>query len=598
MGRWRPIGYNPDRPRVRHKTTMSERLWPFKDLARFLRYEDPEVRYWAAERLARHHPDEAADLLAPYLFDDHELTPELVAGYLGRHGAPAHVPQLVRAARTQRRMAAARALEALVRLRAPEAIDLARSAFDRRDFDEECWSCLLEALAERSDPPARAVLAEFLKKRADWFGSPPILRSALNVTGPGEYRPALQAWLRSLQWRGAGGGGAGDSFRVLMDHLEIDDCGWCFRTELSGRIDFARTLKAVESSYDCEVRAALGDETCARIAAALMAGAFESSAATLSGTILEQARRVRRAPGDDLAERIVEASVFWADPEVARAVEGLGPHLREWVIGFLLSAVFKMARYRNHDLEVRRAAGDLEALLRMMEIETSMMLDSLPEAIRGAVEAAGPAGGPERSAARRLAEERCLALLAARGPFFPQGAALETLGELRSVGAINEILDFLAEENSYLYEAAEHALSMMEDAVVEPARARLEAGTVDEEAGHSLLIVLCERGTREALRLVLDHLEFFMDAAGPGDAARWMSLLGARELIDPLRRYLPHETALVGQAVLLLAGIHNQRVPEEAEIRRAIDEYWKQQPEGGEESDEPGPGDGSDRYLM
>ena len=44
---------------------MTERLWPFKELARFLRYEDPEVRFWAADRMVRHYPEEAtAPLLA------------------------------------------------------------------------------------------------------------------------------------------------------------------------------------------------------------------------------------------------------------------------------------------------------------------------------------------------------------------------------------------------------------------------------------------------------------------------------------------------------------------------------------------------------
>ena len=50
---------------------MTERLWPFKELARFLRYEDPEVRFWAADRMVRHYPEEATAPLAPYLFDEH-----------------------------------------------------------------------------------------------------------------------------------------------------------------------------------------------------------------------------------------------------------------------------------------------------------------------------------------------------------------------------------------------------------------------------------------------------------------------------------------------------------------------------------------------
>jgi hypothetical protein len=184
-----------------------------------------------------------------------------------------------------------------------------------------------------------------------------------------------------------------------------------------------------------------------------------------------------------------------------------------------------------------------------------------------------------------------------RGPFFPQVMALETLGELRSSGAANEMIDFLAEDNSYLYEAAEHALGSIGAALIEPARARLEAGTVGDDAAHSLLIALCELGTPEALRLVLEHFDDFVGAAGAADASRWVSVFGAREAIDPLRRVLNEDMAQVGQSVLLLAAIHNVRVPEEASIRRAIEESWKEQPEGNDSGD-AGPDDGSGKYVM
>jgi hypothetical protein len=176
--------------------------------------------------------------------------------------------------------------------------------------------------------------------------------------------------------------------------------------------------------------------------------------------------------------------------------------------------------------------------------------------------------------------------------------SLAALGELEAAGAVNEIIDFLGEENSYLYEAAEQALSSLGDAVVAPARARLDAGDLPVDAVHSLLLVLCELGTPEALRLVLEQFDVFVAAVGAADAARWMSIFGARELIDPLRRILPQDAAQVGQAVLLLAGIHNLHVPEENSIRRAIDDYWKSQAEGGEGGGEPGPDDGSGKYVM
>jgi len=132
--------------------------------------------------------------------------------------------------------------------------------------------------------------------------------------------------------------------------------------------------------------------------------------------------------------------------------------------------------------------------------------------------------------------------------------------------------------------------------VVEIARARLDSGKSDSDTVHSLLIVLAEVGTPEALRVVLDHVDDFVEAAGAPDAARWMALFGARDLIEPLRRHLPRDVPMVGQALLLLAAIHNVRVPEENAIRQAIEDYFKQ-PDGGEGGGTP-PADGSDKYLM
>ncbi|MCZ6697200.1 MAG: hypothetical protein O7A63_11750, partial [Acidobacteria bacterium] len=558
---------------------------------------------WAADRLIRHHSVEATERIGPFLFDEHGTTQEMVAGHLGQNGDQRHLEHLTRGVGQHRGLSAARALKALIQLRAPDAIEQVHEALNRRDFDEECWSCVLEALAERNDSGARGVLREFLQRRPDWVGSPPILRSALQHAEPGEYRPLLQAWLRSLQWRdaeatGPSGEGVSEAFRVLMDHLQIDDCGWCLRTTLGGRIDFERTIKAVESSYDCLLLEEIDAATRQQIGAVLLDGAFENIASVLSQTVRRRALALKRIPGDDLADRIVEVVSFWSDPEIARAVEGLGPYLGEWLIGFLLSSVFKLARYRNYQLEVRRAADDPEALLSLMSIESSALLEPLPAALRRAVETAGTRGDDARTATRRVIEERCLETLAARGPFFAQAVALETLGELRSIGAIGEIIEFLAEDNSYLYEASEHALSQMDEALVGPARSRIESGDLEDEAEHSLLILLCELGTPEALQVILEHFDRFVDAAGPGNAARWMSLLGARELIDPLRRYLQFDIPQVGQAILLLGAIHNVRVPEETAIRSAIDEFWKQHPEEDGGSGEPGSDDGSDQFVM
>jgi hypothetical protein len=163
-------------------------------------------------------------------------------------------------------------------------------------------------------------------------------------------------------------------------------------------------------------------------------------------------------------------------------------------------------------------------------------------------------------------------MLEAQGPFFPKVVALETLGELRAVHFIPEVMEYLSDENSYVYGAAERALSLMGEAIVPPARAKLEARSLDPDAAHSLLVLLCDLGTRASYEAVTTNLDWFMEEVGPGSTAEWVSLFGTQELIDPLRDWLEEDPALVGQGVLLLAAIHNVRIPEEEEILRAIED--------------------------
>jgi hypothetical protein len=161
-----------------------------------------------------------------------------------------------------------------------------------------------------------------------------------------------------------------------------------------------------------------------------------------------------------------------------------------------------------------------------------------------------------------------------------------------------EIIEYLSDENSYVYGAAERALSAMGDAIVAPARAKLEARAIDPDAAHSLLVLLCDLGTRASYEVVTSNLDWFMEEVGPGGTAEWVSLFGTRELIDPLRDWLEDDPALVGQGVLLLASIHNVQVPEEEQILRAI-EVERERMESEPEADGAGSGPDGDRgsYL-
>jgi hypothetical protein len=177
--------------------------------------------------------------------------------------------------------------------------------------------------------------------------------------------------------------------------------------------------------------------------------------------------------------------------------------------------------------------------------------------------------------------------------------ALETLGELRAVHFIPEIIEYLSDENSYVYGAAERALSKMGEAVIQPSMARIDAGSIDPDAGHSLLVLLCDLGTRGAFEAVASHLEWFMEEIGPGPTAEWVTLLGVEELIDPLRDWLEDDPAMVGQGLLLLGSIHNIRIPEEEDILRAIeDERQRQAREEPEEESAGGKEKEGEDYLM
>jgi hypothetical protein len=225
---------------------------------------------------------------------------------------------------------------------------------------------------------------------------------------------------------------------------------------------------------------------------------------------------------------------------------------------------------------LKRARGDIDKLLKLAELETAFLLPDLPGAI-----AILCRDNPVRE---RKAQDWCLRMLEAQGPFFPKVVALETLGELRAVHFIPEVMEYLSDENSYVYGAAERALTLMGEAIVAPARAKLDARSLDPDAAHSLLVLLCDLGTRGSYEAVTSNLDWFMEEVGPGSTAEWVSLFGTQELIDPLRDWLEEDPALVGQGVLLLAAIHNVKVPEEDEILRAIEDERRRlesEPEAG-----------------
>src|SRR6185436_7305124 len=346
---------------------------------------------------------------------------------------------------------------------------------------------------------------------------------------------------------------AGEGFRTLMDALAIDDCGWCFRTGPSGRIELRKTIKAVESGYDCDILAAMGEGTIKHIAQRFRAGDLGEIVRSIAEWTRAAAAKLPKDPEDDLPARIAAAVGSFMQQPILDDVERLGHQFQQWVLGFQLSAAFAVARYRNIALELKRARGNLDRLLRLTEVETAFLLPDLPPAIAVVCKE-----NPERA---RRAQEWCLRMLEAQGPFFPKVVALETLGELQAVHFIPEIIEYLSDENSYVYGAAERALARMGEAVIAPTVAGIEAGAVDPDGAHSVLVLRADLGTRAAHEAVTSRLDWFMEEVGPGETAEWVSLFGTEDLIDPLRDWLEDDPPMVGQSLLLLGSIHNVRIP-------------------------------------
>jgi len=569
---------------------MSRLIWSSQELERLTKSEDPEVRYWAVDRLIRHFPADCCDAIAPFLLDEHDATPQAVARHLGEHGAARHQAILLRGFRLLRGPTPGMSLQALARLGYPGVVELAASALKRGDLNEPALASIVETLAGLDSAGTRELVREYVARKVELLAEPAAMSGVLRVVRAAEIPEVLAKFLTALQWRGSHR--AGEVFRTLLDGLQIDDAGWCFRTGPSGRIELRKTIKAVESGYDCDISARIGPKTINQIAQRFRAGGLRETVRAIAEWTVAATARFPRDRDDDLPDRIAAAVEAFAREDLLCEVERLGHQVQQWVLGFQLSAAFCVARSENFGLSLRRARGDLDRLLDLAAHETSFLLAELPGAV------ALICRQDEQRA--RQAETWCLRMLEAQGPFFPKVAALEILGELGSFHFIPEIIDYLSDENSYVYGAAEKALSRMGEAIIGPSVARIESGELDPDAAHSLLVLLCELGTVAAYETVSVHLDWFMDAVGPGSAAEWVSLFGTEDLIDPLREWLDDDPAMVGQGVLLLGAIHNVVIPEEEEILRAIEDARAR--EIGEAGRDDEPPDGPERtggdYLM
>jgi hypothetical protein len=358
---------------------VSDLLWSFDELVRFTKWEDAEVRFWAIDRLIRHYAADCCDAIAPFLLDDHDATPAMVARHLGEHGSARHHAILVRGFKLLRGATPGMCLQALARLGYQGTVDLAASVLERGDLAEPAIATMAEALSELGTPAARELVREMIRRKVELLAEPGALRGMLRLAAPGEIPDVLARFLKALQWRGTHR--AGEGFRTLMDALQIDDAGWCFRTGPSGRIELRKTIKAVESGYDCDVLAAMGEGTIKQIAQRFRAGGLPDIVRSIADWTRAATARIPKDPEDDLPASIASAVTAFASQPLLDDVERLGHQFHQWVVGFQLSAAFAVARYQNTHLALKRARGDLDKLLALAEVETAFVLPDLPPAI-------------------------------------------------------------------------------------------------------------------------------------------------------------------------------------------------------------------------
>jgi len=568
---------------------MSELLWSYDQLARFTRYEDSEVRYWAMERLVTLFPVEAADIVADLLLDDHDATPDMVAEHLGLHGGPHHVPVLLKGFRKTTGITPGRCLEALARLGYEGTPAVAETALHQRELSESCLGLMVNALADmaagaKGSSEAAERAREFLLRRPELFAEPSALRGAVALFAPSDFGELLMKWITALHFRGVDQ--VDSCIRVLIEELQLEDCGWCVRTDRSGRIDLLRTIKAIESGFDLDVRSVIPAEALTALAQRLQGGEFTAIAATLGGFVRERALAVPADDHDQLPARLAALGLAFESTDLLEMADRLEPAMHQWLIGVLIAASVKVATYRNYLIEMERAGKDLGALLGLAAVETSCLLNSLPAKAAAAVEA----GPPEH---RTIAIDWCVRTLEARGPFYPKAIALDLLGALEAAGLVPEISAHLADDNAYIYGAAERALSKIGQPVIDHARLLLARGGAHPDTLQSLLRLSCELTRKDSLALMLEHFDEIFDTIGPEAGAEAAGVLGHQDLVPHLRRWLDRAPAMAGHALLLIGAINNVPIPEEESILKAIDDYWKGATDGPEGSGGP-----SGQYLM
>ena len=355
---------------------MDRIIWEYNDLERFLEIPDAEVRFWAVDRLIRHYPEKCSDLIADLLFDEHLAIPGLVARHLGQFGEARHQELLLKGFRVLRGATPGLCFQALARQGYPGITELAAATLEKSAFSEPALGMIVESLADLGSTEGRELIRRLVSTRVDLLADPQAMRGLLNVVDADELPRIVAGFFRALPPQSTHR--ADEAFRIWMDALQVDDASWCFRTGPSGRIELRKTIKALESNYDCDIQEAMGDQAIKRFQQNFRSGGLEEIVRGLSEWTIERTRAIgsdpEHDPEDPLARCIGATVHALSTPELLDEFRRLGNPYRQWLIGFHLSTAFAVARYRNVELQLSRARGNLDRLLTLGEVETAFLL--------------------------------------------------------------------------------------------------------------------------------------------------------------------------------------------------------------------------------
>ena len=131
------------------------------------------------------------------------------------------------------------------------------------------------------------------------------MRGVMRVAETSEIPEILSKFLTALSSRGSHR--AGEAFRTVMDVLRIDDASWCFRTGPVGHIELRKTIKAVESGYDCDISTVMGTSTINQIAQRFRAGNMGEIVRSVAEWTCHAVADFPHEPHSDLPERIAAA---------------------------------------------------------------------------------------------------------------------------------------------------------------------------------------------------------------------------------------------------------------------------------------------------